>query len=252
MRGIDAATIGYREWLPPAPWRDVVSCCWEQRTDCDTVQRVVPDGHADVIIRSTGAVDVVGLYDEVDLPFLPAGSWIRGIRFRPEAVAPAFRVDASSLRNRSTPLDDVVGPRAARRVLDSRARDRWITSIEPDPRTQRAVRLLGSHAVDATAEALGLTARHLHRVLVAEVGLAPKTFQNVLRLQRFIAATDRLGRLADAAAEAGYADQSHMTREVRALAGITPGRLVEERNTSAAAASALLPLPPMARPRARP
>ena len=92
------------------------------------------------------------------------------------------------------------------------ASPRWVISIKPNPRTQRAVRLLGSRPVDATA---------------------PKTFQNVLQLQRFIVATDRLGRLADAAAEAGDADQSHMTRQVRAMAGITPGRLVEERNSSA-------------------
>jgi AraC-like DNA-binding protein len=231
----DSETVAnvYREWEPPASWRHVVSCCWEQRTDEDLVQRVVPDAHADVVIHETGEIDLVGLYDEVDMPFLAAGTWIRGIRFRPEAVAAAFRVDASSLRNRSVALADVVGARLARRVVDPRACDAWISSLEPSVRTQHAVRLLATHPVNITADALGLTARQLHRVLVADVGLAPKTFQNVLRLQRFLAATERLGRLADAAAEAGYADQAHMTREVRALAGITPRRLVDERNSSA-------------------
>jgi hypothetical protein len=31
------------------------------------------------------------------------------------------------------------------------------------------------------------------------------------------------------AADAGYADQPHVTREVRLLSGVTPGRLAEER-----------------------
>ena len=233
MREPETAANLYREWLPPAPWRDVVACCWEQRTVEDRVQRVLPDAHADVVVYDTGQINLVGLHDEVDLPFLPAGTWIRGIRFRPEAVATAFHVDASALRNRSVPLADIVGSRRARRLLDPRARDAWITSIEPSPRTRRAVDMLATHPVNATAEALGLTARQLHRVIVAEVGLAPKTFQNVLRLQRFVAATEQHRRLADAAAEAGYADQSHMTREVRALAGTTPARLVAERNSSA-------------------
>ena len=33
----------------------------------------------------------------------------------------------------------------------------------------------------------------------------------------------------DVVAEAGYADQSHLTREVHALAGLTPARLIHER-----------------------
>jgi len=193
------------------------------------MQRVLPDGHADVLVHDSGRIEVVGLYDTVDLPLLPRGTWIRGIRLKPHAVAAALRVDAASLRNHTLPLEDIVGVRQARRLLDPRERDAWISSIEPHARTEHAVRLLRTHAVDVTADALGLTARQLHRVLVSEVGLAPKVFQRVLRLQRFVAAAERRGGLAQAAADAGYADQSHMTREVRALAGLTPMRLLEAR-----------------------
>ena len=47
---------------------------------------------------------------------------------------------------------------------------------------------------------------------------------------RFSAAVDRLRAelalpLADLAAEAGYADQAHLTHETRALSGLPPGRL---------------------------
>jgi len=219
----------YREWAPPGPWSDVVVCCWEQRVDVGRVQRVLPDGHADVLFHDTGGVEVVGLHDQVDLPFLQEGTWIRGIRLRPHAVAAAFRVDASAIRNRTLPLEDVLGSRHARRLLDPRDRDEWIRSIKPNPRTKHAVRLLETHPVDSAADALGVTPRQLHRVLVEEVGLAPKVFQRVLRMQRFVEAMERLGGLANAAAEAGYADQSHMTREVRSLAGLTPKRLLQER-----------------------
>src|SRR5688572_16790847 len=39
----------YREWAPPPAWRHAVACCWEQRVTADRIQRVVPDGRADVL-----------------------------------------------------------------------------------------------------------------------------------------------------------------------------------------------------------
>ena len=222
----------YREWTPPAAWRSVVVCCWEQRVDADHVQRVLPDGCADVLLYQDDSIDVVGLHDQVDVPLLPAGTWIRAIRLRPHAVAAAFQIDAASLRNRTLPLSDIFGTSRARQLVDPRERDAWLQSIEPDPRTERAVRLLDRRSVDETATLLGLTPRQLRRVLLSEVGLGPKVFQRVLRLQRFLAAAERPGGLAMAAAEAGYADQSHLSREVQTLAGVAPKRLLQERRQS--------------------
>src|SRR5947208_5485792 len=93
----------YREWAPPEAWREVVACCWEQHVGADRVQRVLPDGHADVLLYGSGEVELVGVYDHVALPVLPRDTVIRGIRLRPEAVAAAFRVDASALRNLTLP-----------------------------------------------------------------------------------------------------------------------------------------------------
>lgn len=219
----------YREWSPPAAWCGVAACCWVQQVGADRVQRVLPDGHADLLVRDD-TIEVVGVHDEVDLPVLAAGTRLHGIRLRPHAVAAAFRLDASTLRNRTVPLEDVVGARAARRLLDPAHRDAWLRAIAPDRRTAHAVDLLARmRPVDDVAGALGVTARQLRRLVVAEVGLPPKALQRVLRLQRFITAAERIDGLASAAAAAGYADQSHLTREVRALAGVTPAHLLRER-----------------------
>jgi AraC-like DNA-binding protein len=52
----------------------------------------------------------------------------------------------------------------------------------------------------------------------------------VLRFQRFLAGVPALARrattLAAAAADAGYADQAHLTRDCHALSGSTPATLV--------------------------
>jgi AraC-like DNA-binding protein len=219
----------YREWAPPEPWRRVVACCWEQRVHRDRVQRVLPDGHADVLLYGSGEVHLVGVYDHVDLPVLPGGTVIRGIRLRPEAVAAAFRLDASELRNVTVRGDDLIGARATRQLRDDHTLDAWIRSIEPDRRTAAAIELLQSESIGHVATRLGISTRQLHRIIEANVGLTPKTLQRVMRLQRFLRHAERHRGLATAAADAGYADQSHLTREVRALCGLTPARLLAER-----------------------
>jgi AraC-like DNA-binding protein len=81
--------------------------------------------------------------------------------------------------------------------------------------------------------------RQLRRRCHAVVGYGPKTLQRVLRFRRFVARLDAgppngqdIHDLAALAALAGYADQAHLTRECRALAGLTPGALARQRGPS--------------------
>jgi AraC-like DNA-binding protein len=219
----------YREWTPPGPWRAVVACCWEQRVGSARTQRVLPDGHADLLFLDSGEIQIVGLHDQVDLTSLPAGTHITGIRLQPAAVAEAFRFPASSLRNQTLAAQDVIGARAARAMRDPKRRDAWLRSIEPDPRVELAIRGLAARPVAEVAGSLQMSDRHLRRLLLEHTGLPPKALQRILRFQKFVRAGDAGATLADAATHAGYADQPHLSREARALAGITPARLIAER-----------------------
>lgn len=220
----------YREWRPPPAWREVVACTWDQELVNGRTQRVIPDGHADVLIYSSGRLDVVGLQDAVALPELPSGTKIYGIRLRPEAVAAAFGVPGDELRNLTVAGDDVLGSPRARSLTHQAGLDQWIRSIEPDTRIALVANRLRSSTISETADDVGITSRQLRRVFVDNVGLTPKTYQRVLRLQRFIAEEKNWHHLATAALTAGYTDQSHLTREVRELTGLTPARLLDERN----------------------
>jgi AraC-like DNA-binding protein len=81
--------------------------------------------------------------------------------------------------------------------------------------------------VESVARAVGLEPRSLRRRFANEVGLGPKRLQRVLRFNALLGRLAASESLAGLAAEHGYADQAHMTRECRALCGSTPRRLAE-------------------------
>ena len=85
--------------------------------------------------------------------------------------------------------------------------------------------------VGQVSEDLGLLPRTLRRRFTAQVGLTPKRFARVQRMQRLVRDLD--GRTcvdwAAAAARHGYADQPHLADEFRALAGVTPGEYLRSR-----------------------
>jgi AraC-like DNA-binding protein len=93
-------------------------------------------------------------------------------------------------------------------------------------RRARAVleeRYLDDLGADELAVAAGASRFALYRAFKASFGLSPSDYQRLLRLRaarRLIAA----GRpVAEAAVEAGFADQAHLTRWFRRCYGITPG-----------------------------
>jgi transcriptional regulator GlxA family with amidase domain len=87
----------------------------------------------------------------------------------------------------------------------------------------------------ALARELDVGERQLRRRFAAAVGYGPKTLQRILRLQALLhhAQHASLG-LAALAAELGYADQAHMTREVGALAGVSPSVLLRHPGSTLA------------------
>jgi AraC-like DNA-binding protein len=164
-----------------------------------------------------------------------------GARFRPGVAPQLLRIPAAELVDRHVPLDDVMPALAAR--LDARLADagnplavlqqelaRSLADLgEPDPVVRAAAALLGSGSagVAEVADGVYVSERQLQRRFRERVGYGPKTFQRIARFQR---ALGRLGSegggLAGAAASAGYADQAHLTRETRRLAGLSPRELV--------------------------
>lgn len=101
----------------------------------------------------------------------------------------------------------------------------------PKPELRRALGLLASgRTVSAAADEVGYSRRHLGTLLRGEVGVTPKQFARLARFQRsrdHLVARAR-APLAEVAAECGYADQAHLTREWTELAGCPPTTWLRE------------------------
>jgi AraC-like DNA-binding protein len=108
--------------------------------------------------------------------------------------------------------------------MEAALASRLTADMSPDPAITYAVDgLAGGATVAATVETGSLSRATLARRFEAAVGLSPKLWAGLARFQRAVGLL-ALGSspLVDIALACGYADQSHMTRDFRRFAGITP------------------------------
>jgi AraC-like DNA-binding protein len=235
----------YRERRPPVEVAGHVATTWRREvpaTAAATV-RVVPDGCADIMwLRQDSTVTtlVAGPDSHVQLIPLRPGSQMAGLRFAPGAASAVLGLPLDELRNQRIPLSDVWGAVAdelaeqaamttePELVLAAAARRR-ITD-PPDRVVSAIARALehasGPRAVARLADELGLSERQLHRRCLVAFGYGPKTLQQVLRFQRALRLARAGGRLAEVAVAAGYADQAHLARTTRQLAGVSLTQLL--------------------------
>ncbi|EKX67084.1 hypothetical protein STRIP9103_07885 [Streptomyces ipomoeae 91-03] len=200
---------------------------------------VLPDGCMD-LLWNDGRLLVAGPDTQAYVTGGAPTRWA-GVRFFP-GTAPAFLgVPAHELRDRRVELADLWPAAEVRRLtarvnaavdpasgLEEVALERAAAADGPDPLLRRIVAALGAgRPVAATADALGLGARQLHRRSLVAFGYGPKTLARVLRLQRALALARDGVPYAETAARAGYADQAHLARDVRELAGLPLGKLLD-------------------------
>lgn len=115
-------------------------------------------------------------------------------------------------------------------LLDALARR---GGVRPSAAVARALVLLAAgQPVAAVADEVGYSRRRLSDLVRAECGLTPKAYARVARFERsrglLVSAAGAGRSLAEVAAEGGYADQAHLTREWTSLAGCSPTRWLAE------------------------
>lgn len=96
----------------------------------------------------------------------------------------------------------------------------------PAPTAFVAERLRAGAGVDPLALELGVSRRQLHRRCLASFGYGPKLLARILRMNDALALARGGVAFVDVAARSGYADQAHLSNDVRELAGVTLRQLV--------------------------
>jgi AraC-like DNA-binding protein len=236
----------YLEFAPPRELQPFVERLWVHRIEGPPPtegRRLLPDGRMYFVWHGALGVRISG--PQTHYTSLPDAPRILafGAAFHPGAAPNLLRTRASALVNDQVALDAVL-PRLAARLDDrlGHARDprEALTALadelslrvrlvaSPNAAVREAVRMLNlttTTVADVAARAF-VSERELQRRFVEHIGYGPKTLQRILRFQRFMQqlGSPQIG-LAGAAALAGYADQSHLSRETRRLADMTPRQL---------------------------
>jgi AraC-like DNA-binding protein len=165
------------------------------------------------------------------------------IDFTPLGARRFFGMPMTELTGRMVDLGDVMGSKGR----DLRERlghaDTWAERLAiaehfvtrrladaaraPCPVSWAFDRLMASGGrlpISRLATEIGWSRKHLVSRFAAEVGIGPKTLSRVVRFNRVLALSrgDQEDGWAGIAAECGYADQAHLTRDFRELAGVTP------------------------------
>jgi AraC-like DNA-binding protein len=248
--------------LPPGPALEPwVACYWSIRAaDAAAVtHRVLPDGCADLIVGVPDHPEPVIVGTMLRALVVPLGGPVDmfGVRFRPGGALPFVGTRLDELTDRRVALHELWGPGAeafgeslapalmetraalAERMLAHRLHSRPRRREADEVLTARAVafyrRARGGVGVREVSAALGIGERRLERLFERYVGVGPRTLGRVLRFRRALREIER-ARVARTppswpaiAFAAGYADQPHLIREFKALAGLTPARYAAER-----------------------
>jgi AraC-like DNA-binding protein len=256
---------GYREFAPPAELAGALHCLWVSVAPPAATlaaepsaspallsltappggqpELVLPDACTDLIWQSgTGAL--VAGPDTGPAPFLrQPGTVLIGARFRPGAGGAALGVPLRELLDLRVAAADLGAvparwlpgelppAEAARRIALTAAE--MVQQRPPDRLVLEAARQLdrpGARA-DLVARRLEISERQLRRRCQDAVGYGPAMLHRVLRFRRFLARVDagEAADLAAIAADVGYADQPHLTRESSELAGLPPAALARTR-----------------------
>jgi AraC-like DNA-binding protein len=233
---------------PSAALRPFVDFHWIVRWDLDGQQphdqEILPHPNVNLAFEESGSA-VFGVDTKLFVRRLGGRGKALGVRFRPGGFRPFWNAPVSRLTDRTVPAAEVFGGAAAAaneaimRAPGDAAMvahaDEFLASVLPDrdPVAESVadmVSLITSDRslkrVDQLAAVSGLSVRRLQRLFAEYVGVGPKWVMRRARLHEAAQRADNgdVTDWAELAAELGYADQAHLTREFTALIGVPPTR----------------------------
>lgn len=252
--------MDYIEHPTPTDLQRYVQCLWVLRDDTpgDGVQVIYPDGCCELLAELGVPLRFHGVDGRIraDQPFCFAAQqrgpirlqaagavFCIGVRLRPACSAliagerlPRLRDHAPDLYTLDAAFAggfsdaaQVCAATQSPELLWQLMRQRCAGFV-PDVLVEHAVEMLdavdGGLRITELARRLGVALRTLQSRFLAAVGMTPKEYARVRRMQALLRTLDAEDTdIADAAARHGYSDQAHATHDLVSWTGVTPARL---------------------------
>jgi len=215
----------------------------------EAVQRVLQYPGCLVVVKTTYA-RFYGVVSGLSTTTLAGEGWAAGVMLTPAAGAQVAGGPVAPYTGRAVDVGEVLGSGGA--VLTERVRTamaagphspaahaavrtayddalrRFLPVDEEGALVDRLVTLVEARGdlvrVDQLCAETGLSERALQRLVSRRLGLTPKWLVQRRRLQEAAGRLrDRTATAAEVAADLGYADQPHLTRDFARVTGMTPG-----------------------------
>jgi len=236
-----------RIYAPPEDLADVVESFWVGRWNLPEGEPHVTELLGDPCVHVAAehaATRVVGVWTRRWIRRLEGRGLVRAAKLRAGAVRAFFDVSASDLTNQLTPaeeLDPRLDGHFERRLLEPESDEVAFAHLAQTLRELRrrddSVKLgviAATHLghsdlqnVESLAARLEVGVRSLQRLFKRHVGAPPKLLLQRARVQEAALRIERgeAPNLAALAADLGYADQAHLTRDFKVAVGATPREL---------------------------
>src|SRR5688572_19880713 len=244
----------YAEYPTSPPLARIAECYWILEGHGTGVpEPIIPDGRIEIVLhygvrferhhvdgtieRQPASLIVGQILAPMSLGYTGQAG-VAAIRLRPAAARAVVRGAAADVTNLSVDLEDMFGSTATLRerlalAADDGARVRlleaWLGSIVRgavsaaiEAAVDEIVSTCGTIGLPSLAATTGLGVRQLERRFWTDVGVAPKTFARLVRLQAALRRIADGQPLAGVAHACGYYDQAHMTRDFSRLAETSP------------------------------
>lgn len=229
-------------------------------------QRVIPNGYIELIIHLTDShcellqgrdyesspdYTLIGLFTEpYDVHFRKRVR-VFGIRFKPEGLYHVFGMPASEIHAAFADMENFTGRNF--REFSSRIRDadsigemimlseKYLLGNVTNSRSDlyylnRAAEIIrrkkGLISMEELAGKAYISARQLEREFRQKVGISPKNYMRIARLNEVnrIISQGRRVLLTDVSYACGYSDQAHFIRDFKHFTGESPKKFISKRD----------------------